>query len=188
MTPEDFAFLAKVLRRRSGLALNASKMGLLERRLQPVMRRFGFKDVSGLAQELRLGREALAEAMTEAMTVGETSFFRDAALFARLADSVLPPLQYARRKHKRLRIWSAGCASGPGSLFPRHAAGRNGSGGAGWTVDLIATDLSAKRSPAPRKAAMRPAKSSAACPRKDWRAISRRPGRAGRSPSGCAAW
>jgi len=144
MTPDEFAFLAKVLRRRSGLSLNTSKTGLLERRLQPVMRRFGFKDVSGLVQELRLGREALAEAMTEAMTVGETSFFRDEALFNRLAESVLPPLQYARRREKRLRLWSAGCASGQEAYSLAILLDEMGLGAAGWAVDLIATDLSAE--------------------------------------------
>jgi chemotaxis protein methyltransferase CheR len=144
MTQDEFALLAKVLHRRSGLSLNASKIGLLERRLQPVMRRFGFKDVSGLVQELRLGREALAEAMTEAMTVGETSFFRDAAQFNRLAESVLPPLQYARRKEKRLRLWSAGCASGQEAYSLAILLDEMGLAATGWAVDLIATDLSAE--------------------------------------------
>lgn len=143
MTPEDFDFLARVLRRRSGLSLNISKMGLLERRLSPVMRRFGFKDVSGLVQELRLGREALADAVTEAMTIGETSFFRDEALFARLKDDVLPSLLYARRKQKRLRVWSAGCASGQEAYSVAMLLDEMGLAASGWSLDLIATDLSA---------------------------------------------
>lgn len=143
MTPDDFAFLARVLRRRSGLSLSISKMALLERRLAPVMRRFDFKDVAGLVQDLRFGRETLAEAVTEAMTVGETSFFRDEALFARLGDTVLPTLQYARRKHKRLRIWSAGCASGQEAYSLAMLLDELGLAAAGWTVELIATDLSA---------------------------------------------
>jgi chemotaxis protein methyltransferase CheR len=142
MSPEDFEFLARLLRRRSGLSLSASKMGMLERRLAPVMRRFGFKDVAGLAQDLRLGRDALAEAVTEAMSVGETSFFRDPALFARLAAEVLPTLQYARRKQKRLRIWSAGCASGQEPYSIAMLLEEMELASRGWRVDLIATDLS----------------------------------------------
>jgi chemotaxis protein methyltransferase CheR len=143
MTPEDFTFLARILRRRSGLSLNISKMGLLERRLSPVMRRFGFKDVDGLVQELRLGREALADAVTEAMTIGETSFFRDERLFERLRDDVLPSLLYARRKEKRLRIWSAGCASGQEAYSLAMLLDEMGLAASGWSLDLIATDLSA---------------------------------------------
>ncbi|HEX4178942.1 MAG TPA: hypothetical protein VHY57_10910, partial [Rhizomicrobium sp.] len=76
MAPEDFQFLARLLRRRSGLSLTLDKRALLARRLEPVMRRFDFKDVESLIAELHAGREALAEAVTEAMTVNESSFFR----------------------------------------------------------------------------------------------------------------
>jgi chemotaxis protein methyltransferase CheR len=142
MSREDFELLARLLRRRSGLSLNISKIGLLERRLAPVMRRFGFKDVAGLVRDLRLGREALAEAVTEAMTVGETSFFRDPGLFARLGAEVLPALQYARRKQKRLRIWSAGCAAGQEAYSVAMLLVEMDLAARGWSVDLIATDLS----------------------------------------------
>lgn len=48
------------------------------------------------------------------MVVGETSFFRNQAQFAALAETVLPDLIDARRRagHPKLRIWSAGCATG----------------------------------------------------------------------------
>ena len=76
MAPEDFQFLARLLRRRSGLSLTLDKRALVARRLAPVMRRFDFKDAGSLIEELRAGREALAEAVTEAMTVNDSSFFR----------------------------------------------------------------------------------------------------------------
>ena len=112
MAPEDFQFLARLLRRRSGLSLTLDKRTLVTRRLTPVMRRFDFRDIASLIEELRAGREALAEAVTEAMTVNESSFFRDPVLFAALRDSVLPRLIAARGGDKRLRIWSAAAAAG----------------------------------------------------------------------------
>src|ERR1700679_524238 len=96
MAPEDFHFLPRLLRRRSGLLLTLDKRALLARRLEPVMRRFDFKDAQSLIVELRAGREALAEAVTEAMTVNESSFFRDPALFAALQGKVLPRFMAAR--------------------------------------------------------------------------------------------
>jgi len=138
MTEEDFLFLARLARRRGGLALSEGRK--LEQRLKPVALRFGLRDSAALAAQLRLGHEALAEAVVEALTVNETSFFRDAAVFARLRDEVLPDLMTARRGEKRLRIWAAGCASGQEvwslaillDALPL----------AGWTVELIGTDLS----------------------------------------------
>src|SRR5579872_7494480 len=112
MLEEDFLFLARLARRRGGLALGESRSAKLEQRLKPVALRFGLRDLAALVAQLRLGHEALAEAVLEALTVNETSFFRDVDAFARLREDVLPALVTARRGEKRLRIWSAGCASG----------------------------------------------------------------------------
>jgi chemotaxis protein methyltransferase CheR len=144
MTPDDFAFLARLLRRRSGLSLTPDKMGLAESRLETVMRRFDFRDLAALIRELRLGREALAEGVTEAMTVNETSFFRDAALFQRLRDRVMPHLLQARGRDKHLRIWSAATASGQEAYSIAILLSDMGLAREGWTIDLIATDLSAR--------------------------------------------
>ena len=55
---EDFAFLARLLRRRSGLSLTPAKLELVERRLAPVIRRFSFRGAATLVLELRLGMKA----------------------------------------------------------------------------------------------------------------------------------
>ncbi|MEP6829673.1 MAG: protein-glutamate O-methyltransferase CheR, partial [Rhizomicrobium sp.] len=140
MTSDDFHFLAQMVRRRGGLLLGDGKGAALEQRLAPVMRRFGFRDLDALMRNLRLGHETLAAAVTEAMTVNESSFFRDAHQFTRLRDQVLPQLLAARGRDRHLRIWSAGCAAGQEvwslamllDAMPLH----------GWTIDLIATDIS----------------------------------------------
>jgi chemotaxis protein methyltransferase CheR len=142
MTPDDFHFLTRLLRRRSGLSFTVDKLALVERRLTPVMRRFDFKDMTGLIDELRLGREALADAVTEAMTVNESSFFRDAALFQNLRESILPRLVLGRARSKRLRIWSAACAAGQEAYSIAILLTEMGLAREGWNIDLVATDLS----------------------------------------------
>jgi chemotaxis protein methyltransferase CheR len=52
------------------------------------------------------------ERLINAVTVNETYFFRDAAQFDALAQTVLPQLIERRRMLRTLRIWSAGCSSG----------------------------------------------------------------------------
>src|SRR5438552_12485698 len=112
MRPEDFSFLARIVRRRSGLVLPTHKASLIEGRLSIVMRRFGFRTPSALIDELRHGRDTLARAVTEAMTTNESYFFRDRTAFEKFRDVVLPPLLEERATGKRLRIWSAACAAG----------------------------------------------------------------------------
>ena len=140
MTDEDFLFLARLARRRAGLALPEGRNAKLKLRLKPVLQRFGLRDVAAMTAQLRLGHEALAEAVVEALTVSETSFFRDKPVFERLGGDILPGLMAARRPQKRLRIWSAACASGQEvwslamllDALPLQ----------GWIVDLIGSDLS----------------------------------------------
>lgn len=139
---EDFSFLARLLRRRSGLFLTPAKSELIERRLGPVMRRFGFRNIAGLVTELRHGSESLAAAVTEAVTVNETSFFRDIRLFDHFAKALLPQLLAARVAAKRLRIWSAACSTGQEVWSIAMLLDELGLAAAGWSIDLIASDLS----------------------------------------------
>jgi chemotaxis protein methyltransferase CheR len=142
MTPADFAFLARLVHRRSGIVLTQSRRALIERRLAPAMHRFGFKDLSQVLRQLRLGSEALAAAVTEAMTVGETSFFRDGDFFRRLGDEIIPGLAAARESEKRLRIWSAACATGQEAYSLAMILDSIGLAAEGWTIDVLATDIS----------------------------------------------
>jgi chemotaxis protein methyltransferase CheR len=141
MKPDDFSFLAQMVRRRSGLVLPSQKAPLIEGRLATVMRRFGFRSMSALILELRHGRDTLARAVTEAMTTNESSFFRDRAAFDKFRDVVLPPLLAARAKSKRLRIWSAACAAGQEPYSIAMILDDLKLQQKGWSVDLIASDL-----------------------------------------------
>ncbi|HEY5346560.1 MAG TPA: protein-glutamate O-methyltransferase CheR [Rhizomicrobium sp.] len=142
MEDSDFAFLAQLLRRRSGLTLPQDKTHLIERRLMPVARRFGLRDMPSLIGDLRHGRDALARAVTEAMTTNESSFFRDPSQFKRFRDVLLPRMLAARSGEKRLRIWSAACANGQEAYSIAMILDDMQLAVQGWSIDLIATDLS----------------------------------------------
>src|SRR4051794_6541580 len=92
---EDFAFIARLLRRRSGLVLTAEKIGLFTRRLKPVLYRFGLKDMTQMVKELRLGNDSLAAALAEAVTVHDTWFWRNPEQFETLRAMI--PALLARR-------------------------------------------------------------------------------------------
>jgi chemotaxis protein methyltransferase CheR len=139
----DFDYLARLLRDHSGLALSRDRAAMAYRRLAPVMHRYGFRRTHALIADLRLGHAALAEAVIEAMTVNETSFFRDPDQYRCLTAEVLPRLIAARGSQRRLRLWSAACASGQEAWSLAMLLDEMDLPRRGWHIELIATDLCA---------------------------------------------
>jgi chemotaxis protein methyltransferase CheR len=107
---EDRAWFTAQCLAKAGLRVDPEKSYLIESRLGPVARREGYLSPEVFIEALRLGaEERLQWAAVEAMALPETEFFRDRAVFQRLADEVLPGLA---RAGEPLRIWSAACGTG----------------------------------------------------------------------------
>lgn len=141
MTPRDGAFVAELCGRKAGLYVDPAKIYLLESRLAPVARREGFGAVAELVAAIRdRGDERLAWAAVEAMTLPETSFFRDPDVFAILRERILPDLARAR-EGQPVRIWCAACGSGQEvyslAMMLADAGPLN--------VELFASDVSARQ-------------------------------------------
>ena len=110
-----------------------------ETRLSPLARREGVASVSDLVQRVKTGSDdRLMRAVVEAMLIQETAFFRDRTVFRALQDSVLPALAAARRG-KKLRVWSAGCATGQEPYSLAMAADDTATP---LDLDIFASDLS----------------------------------------------
>ena len=143
MTPQDFDYLRKLLRERSGLVLSAEKQYLAESRLLPVARRHGMSTLVGLVGMLKAGPSSpLAAEVVEAMTTNETFFFRDKVPFDHFRDTVMPALIAARAREKRIRIWCAAASTGQEPYSLAMTLKAMGSALAGYRVDILATDLS----------------------------------------------
>lgn len=142
MKPDDFDFLAKLLRDRSGLVLSKDKSYLLESRLMPVARKRGFKGLDELVAQLRRRDEALAADVTDAMTTNESFFFRDSKPFDQFRDVVLPNLLKSRATKKTFRIWCAAASSGQEPYSLAMILKENAAKLAGWRIDIVGTDLS----------------------------------------------
>ena len=139
----DIDFLRDSIGKRSGNVISASQSYLLEARLKPVAKEAGLTDVAALVAELKKSaRNPLHDKVTEAMTINETSFFRDMQPFDALKDDVLPDLVGKRAATKSLSIWSAASSSGQEAysiaiLIRTHFAQL-----ATWDVRVAGTDLS----------------------------------------------
>ena len=140
----EFSHLAELVRRRAGIALTPDKAQAIARRLAPVAHVFGYRNSATLLAELAHPHEELAQAVTEAITTQDTSFFRDPAVFDYVASDIIPSLIAARADRKRLRIWCAGCATGQEAYSLAMLLAEAELDTQVWTINLIATDLSSR--------------------------------------------
>jgi len=142
MRPEDFDFIAKLLKDRSGLVITRDKSYLLESRLTPVARKRGLKGLDDLVASLRTAGEDLLREVTEAMTTNESFFFRDIKPFDQFRNVVLPAMLASRAAKKSFRIWSAACSSGQEAYSLAMILKEEAAKLAGWKIEIIGTDIS----------------------------------------------
>ena len=143
MTNDDFDFLCKLLKDRSGLVLTRDKAYLLESRLLPVARKHNLKSLDEMVPIVRSRPTGdLVKEIVEAMTTNESFFFRDIKPFEQFNNFVLPALLKARADKKLIRIWSAACSSGQEPYTLAMQLAEQQVKLAGWRVEILATDLS----------------------------------------------
>jgi chemotaxis protein methyltransferase CheR len=128
----------------TGLVFHADREKQLADLIEQRLSDLHLPGCASYAEFLADSARGLAEmdVLIERLTIGETSFFRDPEIYAAIRDAILPDIMERNKLSRRLRIWSAGCATGaePYSLailLMRDWAGRI----ANWHVAIDATDL-----------------------------------------------
>ncbi len=143
MTPQDYDYLRKLLKERSGLVLSAEKHYLAESRLLPVARKAGLGTLGDLVLRLKNpGAETLIVEVVEAMTTNESFFFRDKIPFEHFRNLIIPALLAARARERRIRIWCAAAATGQEPYSLAMILKELGSQLAGVRVEILGSDLS----------------------------------------------
>jgi chemotaxis protein methyltransferase CheR len=134
----------------TGISLDDSKGYLVETRFAGLLRETGSASTSELLHKVKAdSTQALRRKVVDAITTGETSFFRDTSPFELLQHKVLPELIDRRRKtfgtgRVPIRIWSAACSSGQ-ELYSTAIVLKELLGGfAGFDIRLLGTDISDK--------------------------------------------
>lgn len=94
-----------------------------------------------LSEDSAAGRRE-RELLTVQFSTGESYFFRDQGQFDLLAQTILPELMARRAQERRLRLWSAGCASGEEAYSLAMLVDQLAPRLAGWEVLILGTDIS----------------------------------------------
>jgi len=143
LSEADFQRLCDLMRDRSGLEFGGARRSDLERAVERAVSELRLAGANLLYEHLTAGpgAQAALETFIASLTVPETYFFRNRPQFEALEQTILPELIARRREVRRLRIWSAGCASGEEPYSLAMLLRRLLPDLAAWDVLILATDL-----------------------------------------------
>jgi len=109
----DFQIIQQFLSMQCGIVLNENKHYLVKNRLVALLDKFNlasFTDLTNALQSNSAQSVKLRNAVIDAMTTNETSWFRDVNQFSVLKETIFPSL--LSKNSQPLKIWSAACSSG----------------------------------------------------------------------------
>ncbi|MGA7343778.1 MAG: protein-glutamate O-methyltransferase CheR [Terracidiphilus sp.] len=141
----EYGYLRQLVFGLSQNVLDPSRDYLFETRLSKLLRNQGMTRLEELVNHLRSAKNpGLERAIAEAMTINETSFFRDCRPFDLLRTDLLPKLIEARRFNRSLRIWSAACSTGQEAYSMAMLLLEHFPMLVGWNIRIEGTDICAE--------------------------------------------
>ncbi len=144
VSERTFALFQGLIHAEAGIWLAPAKKALLVGRLSKRLRELGLPSLDAYHERV-VADPGEKVRMLDAICTNETHFFREPRHFQFLAERVFPAWRdeaAAGTRPRRVRVWSAACSTGeePYSIamalldaFP-----------SGWTLEVLATDLSTK--------------------------------------------
>jgi chemotaxis protein methyltransferase CheR len=139
----DYGYLRELVFGLSQNVLDPTRDYLFDARLSKLLRNQGMTRIGELVDHLRARKNPdLERAVAEAMTINETSFFRDSRPYDLLRTELLPRLIENRRAARSLRIWSAACSTGQETYSLAMLLLEHFPTLAGWNLRIDGTDIS----------------------------------------------
>ena len=144
MMPDDvFRLLRDLISEYCGVYYDDDSKYILERRLNRRLQVSGMQDYRDYYRFLLYNRDRedeLAE-IIDILTVNETYFFREMKQFNALLEEIAPELMKIRSGGYKLRIWSAGCASGEEPYTIAMLVLENPQVFGDWDVEVLGSDI-----------------------------------------------
>ena len=140
----EFQFLRDFVYKHCGIALSEQKRQLVQGRLLRRLRALGLKEFAGYCELLRKDPEGELGELASVISTNVTSFFREMHHYDLLVEQLLPRWLEEKKNGGRLRIWSAGCATGeePYTLAMVLAEALEKHNAQNMDAKILATDLS----------------------------------------------
>lgn len=129
-----------------GIALDESKEYLINSRFEKLTKQFNAASLSDLVDKAKaIKGEPIRRAIIEAITIRETSFFRDPTIFDALRFRLLPEIIRQRKEagSNKIRIWSAAASSGQEACSIAMTLLEAIPDINKWDIEILGTDISA---------------------------------------------
>jgi chemotaxis protein methyltransferase CheR len=145
ITGQELRSFQELVYRETGIFLGPHKKSLVMSRLGGRVRQLGLTNFGEYFERIAAGDADERRRMIESLCTHETSFFREPRQFELLEREVIPAWQRSaadRRRPRRVRVWSAGCATGEEPFSIAMLLALHLPAAAGWDCQILATDLS----------------------------------------------
>ena len=159
ISDDELKMFSELLEKTCGLSLGREKAYLFDSRLSQLMFELECKSFSELYKAIKdPASPDILDRVIDLITTQETMWFRDAAHWRELEETVIPELaQRARKADRRFWIWSCACSTGQepyslSMLATESSLLRTGAIGLGNDVCIIASDVSGAAISIARKA------------------------------------
>ncbi|MBN2718297.1 MAG: protein-glutamate O-methyltransferase, partial [Deltaproteobacteria bacterium] len=138
LSDAQFNRLRELLQKRTGLAISSSRKKELQKRIAPFIHQH--HDIDQLIRKLDSSYR-IDQGLVNALTIGESYFFRNHPHFEALKKEVFPSLIARKRERKRIKIWSAGCSTGEEPYSLSILVDRDFPVLKDWDITILASDI-----------------------------------------------
>ncbi|MRR55505.1 MAG: chemotaxis protein CheR [Deltaproteobacteria bacterium] len=142
MTNREFSLFSQFIESTCGIRMPDSKKLMLESRLQKRLKHLGIGTFQEYYDYL-VSKQGLRDelvSMIDVVTTNKTDFFREAAHFTYLTESVLPRIPKIEQQNG-IKVWSAGCSSGEEPYTLAMTLSEFARNNLGFRYSILATDI-----------------------------------------------
>jgi chemotaxis protein methyltransferase CheR len=143
LSQREFELFKNLIKKHAGISFSHRNMPTLQRKLASRINHLGFDSYRAYYHYLLRDKDGGWELrqLINRITIDQTSFFRHPKQFEHLANIILPQIARQEKTTKRLRIWSAGCATGEEAYSLAIVVNEMFEGMDGWDIKILASDI-----------------------------------------------
>ena len=143
LSEKEFELFKQLVKKHVGISVGHTKKATLQRKLAHRLNSLGLESYIEYYHYLLQDKEGGLELrkFINTITVDQSYFFRHPKQFELLANVVLPHLAARNKTTKKLRIWSAGCATGQEAYSIAMIVNEMFEVDQDWDIRILASDV-----------------------------------------------